>query len=127
MALPVSKGEFEFPDRFWFVVPDPEPRDFTECCESMPNTIATIGKREGTAIAAFTDEDLAWRFIRGIENPPCDYMPRLIEVKRDAALFLQQLVDLGENAVFFDPEPASHPNRLWSIEEVLNGVLRWPN
>ena len=93
---------FIFPTLLWFLAPLPRPADIVP---GLANLIVDDGKgRTGTTVMAFTDLDLAERFVvatprEGVVLKPLTFEPA------DLKKVLLTLAALGETHLIFDPEP----------------------
>ena len=109
---PVDPGAFIIPAGLWFIAPKDCPRDLYFLCTSL----AKVGSDEGTFIAAFTDEDLARRFLGRMHERDLLSPFRPADPKALVALLII-LQGLGQTHLAIDPE-RNHDQRT-SIERLI--------
>jgi hypothetical protein len=102
-GLDFDSDQFLMPRGLWFVGPKKYPRgDLVFLCTSL----AKVQNRDGIFVAAFTDEDLAWRFVGRMAEK------ELLEPFRPAdpealTVLLKGLLTFGHAHLAIDPEKTS--------------------
>jgi hypothetical protein len=121
MSDPVTPGrfQFQFAEEVCLIAPLPMPDDRAE----LLRRIVSLSVPKGTVVAAFTDRDLAERFIARMPGPSA-YQPLVFTVPADLALFLGELhLTVGENAIAFDPEPGQPLRHTFFIPKVVDDLV----
>jgi hypothetical protein len=114
---PVDHGDFIIPNGLWLVGPKEHPKDIRFLCQSL----VKMGCAEGTFVAAFTDEDLARRFLGRM--PERDVLEPFRPATPNAlASLLILLQALGHTHLAIDPE-LNHDQRT-SIERLVAELTR---
>ena len=101
---PSEEGGFVIPSGLWFIGPKDCPRDPLFLCE----TLVKYGNSEGAFVAAFTDEDLAQRYLERIPDPDkALYEPFHPKDPEALTVLLIVLEALGQTHLSIDPERTS--------------------
>ena len=102
--FPVEEGELVIPHGLWFIGPKDCPRDLDFLC----TTLVKCGSNEGAFVAAFTDEDLAQRYLERITDPDkAMYEPFHPKDPEALTVLLIVLEALGQTHLSIDPERTS--------------------
>lgn len=100
-------AEFLIPDRLWLVAPMPaDPADFESVCRSTVRmTFARPGRPLGFFVPAFTDTDLARRFVARLGPRGVGMQAYSGETLDELRGVLEGLRDAGDTHLGLDPEP----------------------
>jgi hypothetical protein len=96
-----EEGRLVLPHGLWFIGPKDCPRDPIFLCETLMKAVSS----EGALVAAFTDEDLAQRFLERIPDPDKAILEPFHPKDPEAlAVMLTVLAALGQTHLAIDPE-----------------------
>lgn len=102
---PGEEGELVIPSGLWFIGPKDYPRGDLFF---LYNALVKNVNSEGAFVAAFTDEDLAQRFLNRIPDPDqAMYEPFRPNDPEALAVILIALEKLGQTHLSIDPERTS--------------------
>jgi len=117
----INDDEFLVCGHLWLIAPKPRPEELTKLCKSILR--AEIVRQDGTKgrhVPVFTDSDLAYRFIEGLEGKGAALKPFSSPTLEEFAVILLNLLELGDTHLGFDPEP-THVRAI-PIPRVLEGM-----